>query len=466
MSEPRRKKQKRQSTQSDVHASPSASAARGALEGSSSSGTVTTLHVPSDASENSTLAVLGSFSASKPPRKLKFDHVEEQRSSKSAVVARDGGIVWESKNHMSLNRNRPGYACKYLLGVRNKRTNLVTLFPTRLHTIHQSIPAHSAALPDEDEALPDPLARDYRGERASLGNAFGTRKAQRAILAAERNRLDISEETLATKTQPYLAPELLRDDEDEVAQEAKAALVKAAQEDAALIPPFDREATEVDQIYPMSTLMPDEEFKAIDYRVFGQAEKIEERLALLPTLKSEFVTRRLRAVLPEGRRNKLSSAEKRRIRQVVYLSCLHAFRSGQSVGKDAVANRLGLFGNPMLVERFIERFTEKGRSGGPQMTKASQKKLNNWILVCCLVIDDFDLDVQSMADDFGISAKKMTLSLSALGCKIVKPNAADIVRLRTRVGTHGQPFNESSRRAVLLAPLTFPELRRGGPIQR
>ena len=75
---------------------------------------------------------------------------------------------------------------RYLVGVHNKRTGTTTLRAAPLHLLtHQA-----KALKGNKSA---PVSAQERGKaKATLGEAFGTKKAKANIRAQERNKVDVS----------------------------------------------------------------------------------------------------------------------------------------------------------------------------------------------------------------------------------------------------------------------------------
>jgi hypothetical protein len=75
---------------------------------------------------------------------------------------------------------------RYLVGVHNKRTGITTLRAAPLHILTHRV----KALKGMD---PTPVSAQERLQaRATLGEAFGTKKAKANIRAQERNKVDVS----------------------------------------------------------------------------------------------------------------------------------------------------------------------------------------------------------------------------------------------------------------------------------
>lgn len=75
-----------------------------------------------------------------------------------------------------------------MIGIRDKSTNKVILRQAPLHVLSRDVKAFKSLDP-----LASPLANQERAQaRNMLGQAFGSKKAQQAIRAMERNRVDVS----------------------------------------------------------------------------------------------------------------------------------------------------------------------------------------------------------------------------------------------------------------------------------
>ena len=77
---------------------------------------------------------------------------------------------------------------RYFIGIRNKRTNTVTLRPAPVQIFARRVKAlDSLTSPSKETA-----DADYQAKRANLGETFGTKKALKNIRARERNQVDVS----------------------------------------------------------------------------------------------------------------------------------------------------------------------------------------------------------------------------------------------------------------------------------
>lgn len=83
-------------------------------------------------------------------------------------------------------QSHPHLQPRYLIGVRNKRTNVITWQPAPLHIMTRRVKALKGPPPETATDLERIAARN------ALGETFGTKKAVKAIRAAARNKVDVS----------------------------------------------------------------------------------------------------------------------------------------------------------------------------------------------------------------------------------------------------------------------------------
>ena len=75
---------------------------------------------------------------------------------------------------------------RYYIGIRNKKTNILTVRPAPVHVLARRVKGL------DDAATLSTVGNQYTERRNELGEAFGTKKAQKAIRAAERRKIDVS----------------------------------------------------------------------------------------------------------------------------------------------------------------------------------------------------------------------------------------------------------------------------------
>lgn len=75
---------------------------------------------------------------------------------------------------------------RYYVGIRNKNTNVITIRPAPLHIFARRVKGL------DDAATVSAAGTEVTQKRYELGEVFGTKKAHKAIRAAERRKIDVS----------------------------------------------------------------------------------------------------------------------------------------------------------------------------------------------------------------------------------------------------------------------------------
>lgn len=256
-------------------------------------------------------------------------------------------------------------------------------------------------------------------QRAELGAAFGTKKAIRAINTQARNKLDHESYGVAKGTQGLILEAI-------AAGAASLPTAVKIETDAHLsrpIPPPNFEARTADEVYDMDDVVSAAELEAIDIEALIMARTPKDRSALLPHRHSKFINTRVRGLLPtvEGvaeedfKPIQLRSKDKKRLRYLVHLSYLMAFRMAAQGGRASGLERNHLIERlacpPVVVDALLERYTELQRTGSSvadeaKFTGAMEIKLLGYLMVVALKIDKFGTDVKVIAEDLKLPAKR------------------------------------------------------------
>ncbi|KAG8935193.1 DNA-directed RNA polymerase I subunit rpa49 [Tulasnella sp. 417] len=326
-----------------------------------------------------------------------------------------------------------GQASQLVVGVYDRTTNTVTLCPTTAHVIERSPinPPGSGSAP-----LTSPVGLGYHATRAALGQAFGNSKAKRAIADYEKRTID-----------PRAVSMTINAMQDNIGA-ATELLSAEAQNTSQPVIPVNSSATTVDEVYPLQTVVSTAELSSLDVDNL-LSSPLGKRSALLPT-------RSIWATSMISRMGSKPSIQELQI--LVYVACLIGlFRQmARSTERRRIEEH-----NPsipsIVLDGFYERFTQSTRSGQqPVMTFSHQVKLISHIVVLCLRLEHWVMDLQRIREDLGIDDTKMKTHFEAIGCKITRKSSAH------RSAIAGQPETddaETVKVAVLECPPTFPTSR-------
>ncbi|GAA6037685.1 hypothetical protein JCM8097_002284 [Rhodosporidiobolus ruineniae] len=420
-------------------------------------------------------AALGLFPSVNPPTKTAFTAYTptgkapaDGKRDAHVLAGETDEIEYESRNHLGLDGEvqgeTEGYAVEYMIGVRNPRTNTLTLHAAPLHTFTPSIKALKAT---SSSLTPQQL---FTAQKAALGSAFGTKKAIKQLRAQERNKLNETSfgtgahvAGLSSHVQASIAA-------------ASSALptseaVEASANESRPIPPFNLAATAPNDVYAIDGVVTPAELNSIELSPFITAPGFKERNQLLPYRRAHnTVAVKLRQILParasaEGNVPNPSKKDRERLKLVIHLAHLFAFRQaarpGFPVDRSKLVEKLGRPSNA-VVDALLERYTEPLGAAGEQrkVTSRMEIKLLAYMAVLVLKVDGWSTDVQGFADDLGMGAKRVSEIFRSLGCALQPPSAAD----REKMVATGQASTVAeaakSKRAVLKVPLQFPKERK------
>ena len=181
----------------------------------------------------------------------------------------------------------------------DKRTGKTFFRPAPLHILTRQVKRLK-------NIQPTPVTVAQRIEaRNALGATFGTKKAQAAIRARERNKIDIDAMKAVTgKLQSTIEGNTtnLPTQGGSLMHRTRALAyplleqAKATADDSRLIPPFNADAERPDDIYPITNVITDAEWNSISISAMLKAENDRDRAALLPYNRSTWIKHRVRDV--------------------------------------------------------------------------------------------------------------------------------------------------------------------------
>lgn len=249
-------------------------------------------------------------------------------------------------------------ASRYVLAVRNKRTRTVTMAPVPLHLLSTKVKALKNLPPiqSSDPTVPGTNA----AARAVLGTAFGTKRAQRSIRAAERNAIDPN--SMASEVKSFLEDSIT----GATAQLPSPEKVKQEADEKRPVPTPNVDAATPGEVYDLDEILPPREYKSINTKPFTTASTMDDRVSALPYQDSAFVNQRLVALfggLDNGEEvgKEIGKKETKTLRRLVFLSYLLAFRSTKFGGKGKLAKSLGGHTPQSILDGLVDRFTEVPR---------------------------------------------------------------------------------------------------------
>jgi DNA-directed RNA polymerase I subunit RPA49 len=285
---------------------------------------------------------------------------------------------------------------------------------------------------------PAPVApNDWLASRRTLGGAFGTKKAQAALRAAERNQIDVAamegvmghlQDRVDANTEAlpsqgwYLASSLgwYQHTYQVLTSSFHSAEAKASADAARPIPAFDASATTPAGAYPLANIVPAPEWASLGplTAALSHASSTDERTKMLPDVRSAWITQKLEGVfgtLGVAAKTGTDMSKKDTLKAIAYVSTLMAFRKLYRTldSADKIASRLR--GVPSTVrEGVLGRFSETARGSANAAaikTSAMETKLLTHMFAMCLHVDNFAVDSAVLAKDLNMTQKRYSYTI-------------------------------------------------------
>jgi DNA-directed RNA polymerase I subunit RPA49 len=295
----------------------------------------------------------------------------------------------------------------------------------------------------EDEAAAV-AARGATGAklREELGREFGTKKAKKAIASKTENAINKGSKGkgAVTATQTAILESVGIATADQVSKQDQERALLAAKP----IPPPNLDAENVEDVYPLSVLLPPHEAKLVTIKEWQEATVSNIDLGF-------------DHCFPAWRVESIGKAEDvDRLKALRYLTLLLTFHDSLFGGrvkkvptKDKFKEKFPDY--PMaLVEAVRRRFTN---DSGTELGKFQLDKLYTHICALSLFIDNWSTDISNLRDDLKMENGVLARYFQELGCVVKAPTDSERVKLKIN-----KNVAKASRVAKLRLPLQFPKV--------
>lgn len=341
---------------------------------------------------------------------------------------------------------------QYVVGVFNKKTNSVDLYKAPVLV--------SKVVSKSKRDLAGPKIKNQgqvRGSvlRNALGEAFGTKKAKKAISDLERNRVDSDK-----------LVDVAVDIVDTVKSASKGLPTRKEMEASVSndrpTPLANLDATDVEQIYPVENIIPSRELQSIRVNGILKEKDIEKKLDFFPYIpkSTKYIKKKLDIFKEPSQIVKLQL--------LYYLTLLlGVYENRRCRSKDQLMEKLN---SPpeSLVDGILERFTVArqgtfGRSKNRSffVDPHNEDKLLCYILVIMLHLDNFIVEISPVAQDIGLKPSKITSLFRIIGCIVKSATVAQAEAFgisKADISTY--------KIATLKVPFKLPEMSRRGRATR
>lgn len=336
-------------------------------------------------------------------------------------------------------------ANQYVVGVYNPSKKSIQLYKTPL-LVSKVISKFNKKL-----AGPKIKSNEVRMSvlRTALGEAFGTKKAKKAIGDLERNRIDADK----------LVDSAI-DIVDSVRTASKDLPTRAELQETVSndrpTPLANVEATDVEEIYSIDSIIPKREWAFIRVGPIMKETEEEKKLDMLPYTKSQYISKKLTSVAQSSNMVKLQL--------LYYLSLLLGiYDNRRTNNKVKLLERLN---SPpdTLIDGILDRFTilragQFGRSKDRSffIDPQNEDKLLCYILTIILHLDNFIVEISPLAQELGLKPSKVVNLFRVLGCTVKGATVA-------QAEAFGIPKSSAStyKIATLKVPFKLPEMVRRG----
>jgi DNA-directed RNA polymerase I subunit RPA49 len=339
----------------------------------------------------------------------------------------------------------------YCLASYDPGTNSVELYPSSLVNMAGVVKAKKMV---EGPAVKQANVRNVL-QRNALGEAFGTKKAKKAITEMERNRIDAEK---LEDLEVAIVDTVQESTENLPSQEKRQEALSSTRP----IPPHNLETTKVEEVYPLDGIIPKFEWSYIRVQPITQEKDLSKKLSLFPHKTSQYVSSRM-AAIENG-----VGTQTEKIKMIYYASLLLAVYENKRINNKAAL--LAKVGNPpeALISGILDRFAVskasqfgKTKDRNFAIDPVHEHKLLCYLLALILRIDNYTAEIAPLAQELSLKPSKLAELFRALGCAVKPPTAVQAEALGL-----SKAAAANYKLAVLSAPLKLPDVakrkRQGG----
>ncbi|KAG4097982.1 RNA polymerase I associated factor, A49-like protein [Neocallimastix lanati (nom. inval.)] len=385
---------------------------------------------------------VASFHGVKPTEDTEFcvySTSEKANKHRKLLVGENSTIRFEGEN---LNSNNE--ICKYVVGVFNKDDNTVILRSAPFYNVTRRVKSV------ETLKLPKFKLEKSLAARNELGQTFGTKKIKQKIRNIERNRVNV--ESLSDVVS-HIHSTI---EEKSSIIPSKDELEKAQEEDR-LIPPFNAETLNIEEIYNIEDIVPSFELKTINVDElikFKSQKDIENYLSPLRVKTDSLLYTLIDSCLKQEKKDII---QLRKLIYVAYLLRLRTCREHQ-LNKSSFMKKTFVGSSIAIVDGLLNRYCDnQGTTSNGKTTykipDKEQDRILSYAIILLLMVNNYRINVTLLSKDIKISVVKLTTICSSVGCSMETLTKAQKAEL-------GLTDNAIHKYAILKAPLKLPRIKR------
>lgn len=429
-------------------------------------------------------------------------------------------VVIDSDNYNLAYANTPelvnqakGYTGQYVLGIYDAARRKVTLHPAPLLSLSRSI-----VLGNTGPSRSLEIRSNFASARRDLGELFGNRKQKLAIRNADRMKVDtagIDEKVLQGIKDAVADARTNPSALNEKSLPSHSILNEDLSTRPIPLPHLD--ATTPEAVYPLSELFPRELSLCINSKPYLEANDADQVQKLLPqqVSRSQWLTSRLWLRVQTSKKSATfdtvsgssgilktpSNHQRQQMKLLLYIALLWSLRviattsrsrglndrkslreklrlvprtpkkeDGRETVADVSEPVRGKVEADTLLDAVLSRFCEKergsdGRKPRYHLTAFCETKLLATIVVLCLHIDGFALDIESLASDMSLKPAKLNELAKSVGCT-TRSRVVEDQGSPDDAAASGAGSRRHKKVMALKCPFKLPDGSRSGPPAR
>ncbi|MCJ1295948.1 DNA-directed RNA polymerase I subunit rpa49 [Xylographa carneopallida] len=339
---------------------------------------------------------------------------------------------------------------RHYVGVYDPATGDIQIVPARKVTVRGTL--RSTTIPEiRDESSEDEKAPPSRlAARTLLGEAFGTKKSQKAIRALTENAIVLRNSYQNSSGKSVLDP-LASAVIDSMSQTSGAAptreALQAVIDEAKPRPKANLEAETPADVYRIEDLVGAGSLPALKVRDWQTAVEANKDVQT----SSKYVSRRLVTVVQSKNIMRLKA-----LRYVLLLldwySCLKPGMKGikKLPQREDIIKAVGGEITTSMLESLRKRFAPDGN-----MNKWAIDNFMTYVCALTLTIDLYEVDISDIRDDLRLETKQIVQYFQEIGCRVAKPTETEQKKLKLITKAE----SSTHKIAKLKLPLEFPKTR-------
>ncbi|GFN83722.1 Zinc finger protein [Plakobranchus ocellatus] len=355
---------------------------------------------------------------------IKEQHAEGNSNRQQIVTACVDGMSYVGSNFGASNFF-PTDSCNYYVGIHNKSTGKIKVVPASLIQLEPWLKK------EKDIVSLNANNKTAKEKSDVLATEFGSGRSQRAVNKRLREKLD--EAMVASTAKNAL-------DSSVIEENVAATTELAMQSDA--IPPYNADAKTPDEVYMLKDIVSKEVLSCIKEVSSALTCASKQDLALWREEQRyfSFILNKVETLsdVPQAR-----VLQGQCLMYLQYLMELYLMKSHQLRLKFPLPKEWPQKVRDHLLDTFTLEIKEPGKRCYRCVPSRKKDLLLSHILVLCLKMSEFALDITPLMVDLKHAARKLITHASSLGCTSKKSKAGqrDVYTI------------------VLKVPLTFPTLK-------